>query len=145
MKWKVLGGVVVAASLIAGSGFTAPVPAKNTSSAETYQRGDFQPVGRVNPKRPIRVQLVNKTPEPIDYIVVTYTDSRRLLPGQTAQLSNFPLPAYLNINPNRDRIAIRYRVSVNEQNNTAIVEVFPSSSGGNHALNINETGAIYIY
>jgi hypothetical protein len=144
MKWKLLGGLLLL-GMVAGSSFAAPVPVKNASSAQSYQRGAFQPVARVNPGLPIRVQLVNRTPEPVDYIVVTYTNSRRLAPGQTAQLGNFPLPAYLNINPNRDRIAIRYRVSINEKNNTAIVEVLPSGSGGDHSLNINETGAIYIY
>jgi hypothetical protein len=144
MKWKLLGGLLFV-GIVVGNSFAASVPVKNASSAESYQRGAFQPVARVNPKLPIRVQLVNRTPEPVDYIVVTYTNSRRLAPGQTTQLGNFPLPAYFNINPNRDRTAIRYSVSINERNNTAIVEILPAGSGGDHSLNINETGAIYIY
>ncbi|UBF29281.1 hypothetical protein K9N68_16470 [Kovacikia minuta CCNUW1] len=141
---NLLSGGLIVVSLIAGSRFVAPLAAQ-TPPAQTYQRGAFQPVARVNPKLPIRVQLINRTSEAVDYIVVTYTNSRRLAPGQTTQLSNFPLPAYFNINPNRDRIAIQYSVSVDQKNNTAIVEIFPSGLRGDHSLNIDQTGAIYIY
>ncbi len=117
----------------------------DTPPPATYRSGDFQPVARVNPGKPIRLQIVNKSGAPIDYILVTKTNSRRLESGQNAVLTGFSLPAYVNINPIRDRTAIRYQVRVDDKNNTAIVEVFASSSGGQRSLNIDETGGVYIF
>jgi len=146
MKRTFLGGLLVASSMVVGSYLTASPPAKSAPPpATTYQRGPFQPLARVNPGKPVRVKLTNKASVPVDYIIVTYTNSRRLAPGQTAQLSGFPLPAYLNINPTRDRIAVQYGVSVDAKTNTAIVEIQPSSSGGERSLNIDATGAIYAF
>jgi hypothetical protein len=100
-------------------------------------------VARVNPTKPVRITILNRTGSPLDYIVTTQTDSRRLAPGETAELSGIALPAYLNINAIQQLTPVRYQVST--KGNTAIVEVYPTDNDWNSSLNIDNTGAIYTY
>jgi serine/threonine-protein kinase len=124
-------------------GLAAPALTQNPPPA-TFRPGPFQPVARVDPSKPIRVQIVNKASEPVEYILTTQTGFRQLAPGQTAQLNGLSLPTYLNINPTRDRSAVRYSVSTGKDN-TAIIEVYPGEINGFHSVNIDRAGGIYIY
>jgi serine/threonine-protein kinase len=144
MVRKCLSGLIAGAGLFLISSSVIPAWTQ-TPPAETFQPGPWQPVARVNPRQSISIKIINRTPIPIEYILTTQTGFRRLSPGQTAQLSNFSLPAYLNINPTRDRTAITYRVSVLEKTNAVTVEVYPAGSVGLHSINIDQTGAIYVY
>lgn len=141
-KW--LHGLMAVSALFLVNSRIAPAWTQ-TPPPRTFQPGPWQPVARVNPRQPIRVQLTNRTGIPVEYILTTQTGFRQLAPGQTAQLSGFSLPAYLNINPTRDRTIITYRISVNPETNTATVEIHPSPTAGLHSINIDGTGAIYVY
>ncbi len=135
----VIGGLVTPALTQAPSAAQVPSP---TTPSTTF----WQPVARVDPNRPVQIQIVNKSSETVEYIVGTQTGFRQLAPGKSAQLSSIRLPAYLDINPIRDRVLLRYQVSVpDSKKNQALVEVYGSSSGGQRSLNIDKTGAIYIY
>lgn len=141
MSWKLKRKMVATIVALASSSvaLTSVVPTHVAAQPQPA----FAPVARVEPTQPVRLQLINRSNQPVDFILVTQTNSRRLAAGSTTQLSNFPLPAYLNINPIRDRTAVRYAVSA--KSNTATIEIFSADYGGNRSLNIDQTGGIYIY
>jgi hypothetical protein len=154
MNFKLLRGSSLLLGLFIAAGWsvapaltqTPPSNATRTNPTVRLAATFWEPVARVDPSRPVKIQIVNKTNETIEYIVGTQTGFRRLAPGQSSQLSGIALPVYLDINPIRDRALLRYQVSVpNSKTNQALVEVYGSSSGGQRSLNIDQTGAIYIY
>jgi hypothetical protein len=71
------------------------------------------------------------------------TDARELKTGMTAKLGKVPLPAYVAVNPVRDQINIRYKVSVKD--NIVTLDVKPAKGQGQRALEINAKGEIYAY
>jgi hypothetical protein len=143
MALQRLGVLGVALLAIASVGDLAAMAAPVAPSSATPSQGSWVPVARVNPAKPVRITISNKTGTPLDYILTTQTDSRKLAPGQTTELSGIALPAYLNINAVQQRTPVRYQVST--KGNTAIVEVYPTDNDWNSSLNIDNTGAIYTY
>lgn len=122
--------------------------------ATTYQPGFWQPAARVKVDRPIAVEIVNKTDIAIDFNSTTDQASPQVQiePGQSETVKDFALPMYLLINPapssDSPDFVLKYDVEVDEATNRAIVSVRKLDSEGNpgsRALNIHETGAIYIY
>jgi hypothetical protein len=143
MTLRQFGVLGVALLTIASVGELTAVAAPVNSSSAPASSGSWVPVARVNPTKPVRITILNRTGSPLDYIVTTQTDSRRLAPGETAELSGIALPAYLNINAIQQLTPVRYQVST--KGNTAIVEVYPTDNDWNSSLNIDNTGAIYTY
>jgi hypothetical protein len=130
---------------------TSPTVAQDPP-AETYQPGFWQPVARVDVKRPVTIKLVNQTDLTLDYGVTEIKIEPKILsPEATATLTKFDLPLYLVIypassNPNSSRINLKYKVSVNEDN-LVTVDIYQASDDtpGNRTFNLQETGAIYLY
>ncbi|WP_041933147.1 hypothetical protein [Gloeothece verrucosa] len=125
--------------------------------AKTYQPGFWQPVARVEVKRPLAIQLVNETDIPLEYDFTTSYDvpPQPIQPKQTVTLEEqFRLPAYLLINPSSQSSTasggtpfnLKFNVDVNKDNvvTVKIVKV-DSNTPGNTTFNIHETGAIYVY
>lgn len=124
-----------------------------TPPAKTYQPGFWQPAARVDVNRPIVIKLINETDITLNYDLTTNIDKspEQLEPGKEISLKDFPIPAYLLINPdssitNTSEFNLRYDVTV-DTDNTAIVKILKvdSETAGNTTFNLHETGAIYIY
>jgi hypothetical protein len=152
MKWKALGIAVLVVGTSAGvllapflsrDVLSQPSPSKVIRGASDPDRADWQPNARVNPKKPVQVIFVNNFGEPFRYTLMGHTDARELKKGMTAKLGKVPLPAYVAVNPVRDKINIRYKVSVKD--NIVTLEVKPAKGQGQRALEIDAKGEIYAY
>ncbi|MBD2329516.1 hypothetical protein [Alkalinema sp. FACHB-956] len=118
-----------------------------TKLKESEKESDefWVPAARVDIQKPAKIQLVNKTPETLEYLITTHTNFRRLAPGQTVTLSDFQPPVFININSLRDSGNVEYSVTVDKKTNTATVDIKPTIGQGNRTLNLDKTGAIYLY
>ncbi|MCY7324115.1 MAG: hypothetical protein LH660_20515 [Phormidesmis sp. CAN_BIN36] len=65
--------------------------------------------------------------------------------GKTAEVSKVPLPVYLEINPVRDRVYVRYSIAVNSKENRVRIRIQPANTQGDRAFEIDQKGAIYAY
>ena len=120
--------------------------------ASTYQPGFWQPIARVNPNKPIQINIANQTEFNLEYDLTTNRDNppRLIFPKETTVIRSFPLPAYILINvsssePNSSQINLKYEVTT--EDNEVNVKVRPAGNDtpGNTTLNLHETGAIYVY
>jgi hypothetical protein len=125
-----------------GTSIVGVVPSA-TQAQGIAQPSSSTPVARVNPEQPIRINLVNASGQAVDYVMVGYTGFRRLAPGATAQLSGFPLPANININPIQTLTAINYVVTA--KSNLVTVRLLTSDFTGYRSMTIDQTGAIFIF
>jgi hypothetical protein len=143
---KFLGGAMAVALWVMNSP-TGPAQAKSVESPLPTEspatEGSWVPVARVDPAKPIQLNVVNKTGQTLEYLITTHTQARTLDPGKSVVLSNFALPIFLNINFPDQAGTVKYNVST--QKNRITVEVVPIGQFGDHTLNIADTGAIYLY
>jgi hypothetical protein len=102
----------------------------------------WEPLGRVNPEKPVTVELINRTQEPLEYLITTHTNFRTLEPGGSIKLSNFVLPSFININATRS-VGVKYGLTA--KRNRVIVELKIAPGQGDTTLNIDDKGAIYLY
>ena len=149
MKSKILttAALLVTANLI----ISVPVLAQDPP-ARTYQPGFWQPVARVNINRPIAIKLINQTEVVLEYSLTTNeAPPRQLLPRNNAVLREIPLPAYVLINPtssnlDSSRVYLKYEVAVGDDNLVTVkIRQISDDIPGNTTLNIQESGAIYLY
>ncbi len=114
--------------------------------AETYQPGPWQPVARVNPKRPVTVNLINQTGSGLNYSLTTGDiGTRQVAAGNTAELTNLPKEAYLVINPQKTRISIQFEIQVTANNIVNITATPSPDPSGESTVNIQSNGGIYKY
>jgi hypothetical protein len=117
-------------------------------AGEAVNAGDapfWIPAARLATDKPQRIEVKNKTGVILDYLITTHTDFRTLAPGKSITLTNFTTPVFLNINPQESNYLVAYKVSVNAKTNTLIVNVTLTNSLDNRTLNLDETGAVYLY
>jgi hypothetical protein len=121
--------------------------------AKTYKPGFWQPSARVDINRPIIIKLINETDVTLNYDLTTNIEKspEQLEAGKEVSLKDFPIPAYLLINPaastpDMSEFNLKYDVAV-DTNNTAIVKIrkVDNETPGNTTFNLHETGAIYVY
>ena len=132
--------------------FPALILAQNPP-ARTYQPGPWQPVARVDISRPLEIQIINKTDLLLDYDLSSNINPspRQLIPGETATLKGFTIPAYILVNRSiaaSDPVPVnlKYEVSVDENNVIKLtITKIPESEPGFSTFNLNKEGAIYIY
>jgi hypothetical protein len=107
----------------------------------------FQPVARINPNQPYRVQILNQTGTVLEYSSTTNEfPPRRLNPNATATVSQLPASVYLLISPVDGRFNLKFAVSANPSNVVTVrVTQLPEEQPGNTTVNIQNTGGIYIY
>lgn len=117
-----------------------PDPSRSDNTSEFWV-----PAARLDPSKPQRITIVNKTGTVLEYLVTTHTDFRTLDAGKSATLSDIDTPLFLNINSQESNYSVKYSVSVDKKTNTLMVRVTPTDSEDSRALNINETGAVYLY
>jgi hypothetical protein len=144
------------ATVIATFGLAIPIllSAQNPP-ASTYRPGVWQPVARVDVKRPIAIKLVNETDVTLDYDLTNNIkpSPQQISPGKTSELKEIPLPAYILINPTdasstpgSPSFNLQYDVAVSQDNTiTVTIRKIDRDVPGNTTLNLNETGAIYVY
>jgi hypothetical protein len=150
MRSKVMNIVLLLSGLLYGGLssqclYTSAAPTKVIRGTSDPDRADWQPNAVLNPKKPIQVVIINSFGETFDYALTGHTSTRQLTNGKTAKLANVPLPAYVSVNPIRDKIDIRYKVSVNKVNNTIFLELKKAKGPGQRSLEIDKDGAIFAY
>ena len=124
------------------------VPASHAQPAPAISDKTSQfwvPAARLDSSKPQRITIINKTGILLEYLVTTHTDFRTLDTGKSVTLSNIDTPLFLNINSQESNYFVKYSVSVDKKTNTLMVMVTLTNSEDSRALNINETGAVYVY
>ncbi len=128
--------------------YPAPAHPKQTSMDEVPppvidQTLKWIPIGRVKPDVTTEIQLTNRTRETLEYLITTHTNFRILKPGETATMLVKDLPLFLNVNAQRTT-GLTY--SITTTSNRIKVDVALSTSSQNDTtLNVDSTGAIYLY
>jgi hypothetical protein len=101
------------------------------------------PIGRVKPDTTTEIQLTNRTRETLEYLITTHTDFRILKPGETTTLLVNDLPLFLNVNAQRTT-GLTYSITTTG-NRIKIGVALSTSSQNDTTLNVDSTGAIYLY
>ncbi len=120
-------------------------PAPSVSNNPSNPSEFWVPAARLDPSKPQRITIVNKTDIILEYLITTHTNFRTLDAGKSATLSDIDTPLFLNINSQESNYSVKYSVSVDKKTNTLIVMVIRTDGEDSRALNINETGAVYLY
>lgn len=120
-------------------------PAPSISDNPSNKSEFWVPAARLDPSKPQRITIVNKTDILLEYLITTHTNFRTLDAGKSATLSDIDTPLFLNINAQESNYSVKYSVSVDKKTNTLIVTVTQTNSEDSRVLNINETGAVYLY
>jgi hypothetical protein len=150
MNFRETGSILLSIGLLC-SGLSAHYLSANAAPAKVYRgtsdpdRADWQPNAVVNPKKPVKVVLINSFGEAFNYTLTGHTNSRQIVNGKTATLTNVPLPAYIAVNPIRDKINIRYKVLVDKGKNIIVLELKKAKGAGQRSLEIDRKGAIFAY
>ena len=121
--------------------------------AETYQPGFWQPVNRFDIKRIVEVKIINNTDILIEYDLTDLEaiKPQSLEPEQTGMLKGFGNSAYIVIYPlikKTNDFNLRFEVTVNENDNIVNISVLKEKKSdfiGHRSVNLQETGAIYLY
>jgi hypothetical protein len=131
--------------------FSPSVLAQNPP-ATTYQPGFWQPAARVELNRPITINLINKTGLAVNYAVTNIDPNPVLMKAEeTVTLENVEPDLYIVLypdssNPDSSTISLKYEVKVTADN---VVNIMIKQAGegmvGDRSINLQRTGAIYIY
>ncbi|EAM53295.1 hypothetical protein WH8501_27030 [Crocosphaera watsonii WH 8501] len=121
-------------------------------SAETYQPGYWQPVARFDTKRIVEVNIINNTDIPIEYDLTDLEamNPQKLEPQQTGNLKGFGSSANIVIYPlvnDTSEFNLRYTVAMDEDNNIVNISVIKDKPSflGHRSVNLQQTGAVYLY
>jgi hypothetical protein len=134
--------------------------------ATTFQPGFWQPIGRFDPKKPVKVKLVNETDLALDYDITNLESFPPMVvpPGESALLENFGDNAYIMVYPdentpsNQDHsFVLKFSVPVDARtqmvgaDNLAVITVTKADANveerfyGHRSINLQPTGAIFFY
>jgi hypothetical protein len=120
-----------------------------TPPASTYKAGFWQPTARIDAKLPMTIEIVNQSQTIVDYGFTedAETDPVSIPIGATIKIDRITLPSYLSITSNVSdpQIDLRYEVTATNNIITIIVKPVVKNEVGNGAIDIQETGAIYVY
>ncbi len=129
----------------------APLQAQNPP-ARTFQPGFWQPIARFDTKQAVEVNITNNTDIPLEYDL---TDLEAMNPvsiqtGETGRLQGFGNSGVIVIYPlveSYSDFTLRFNITINEENNGVNVSVVKDEPTffGHRAVNLQKTGAIYIY
>lgn len=138
---KVLLGLAL---LLSGVGQGDPVLAQ-----DSFQPGFWQPVARVDPSKPVQLEIINNSGASLEYGLTTdeYVIAE-LEPEEQARLRITTLPASLNIStvsrPPFDVLSLLYQIEAVD--NLVMVTVsLKDDVEGDRVVDINPEGGIYIY
>lgn len=139
--------VVVWGSLAQGSFLDVePVAAQAmVAQAPSFQPGFWQPVARVDPHRPITVELLNRSGDVLEYGLTDPTYVVAELPVDVGvRFALTEIPTFVTMN-HLFRSALRYTVATTEDNVIQVLVERVDDVAGDRTLNIDEFGAIYVY
>lgn len=145
--------------------FTPTLSQAQTPPAETYQPGFWQPVGRFDPKQPVKINLVNETGLTLDYDITNIESfTPAVIPSNESRLiENFSNDAYIMIYPDHtssmDTLSqvLKFSVAVDSKtqeipaDNIATITVTKTAAEpdsrfyGHRTINFQKSGAIYFY
>ncbi len=121
-----------------------PVPVIPGTPAQTYTPGAWQPVARINPNQPVKVTILNQTGYNLETGLTTGQTNTQIAPGGSFTINNVPVNSHIVINSIARAAVLDYRIDV--QDNLVNVTVKTAAGvAGDNAINIQDTGAIYIY
>ncbi|MDM9584830.1 MULTISPECIES: hypothetical protein [unclassified Nostoc] len=146
--------VIVSSLLIATAGLNI-LPCMTATAqdppANTYKAGVWQPVARLNIKSPITILIINKAGFSIDYGITDAKVKRPLIKAkQQVTLQNLQYPLQLVIYPDYNiagsaNYFLQYAVKLKDQVVEVTVEEADNANKSHRALDIQETGAVYLY
>lgn len=106
----------------------------------------WQPIARIDPQKPYKIQLVNQTGLEVEYASTTNEFSpRKLAPRQSTVLTRLPLPLYLLISPVNPQYNVKNTVAAKQNLVTITIQPIPEGQPGNNTINLQTTGGIYVY
>lgn len=110
-----------------------------------------RPVARINPNRPVQIEVVNAGDAPITCALTQPASAERIVPpgskttfGST-RTSYLPLPINFFAYPNQDNIGISSYVFVEGGMLTIVIGEQYSESSGDISVNVDTEGNIYLY
>lgn len=121
-----------------------PVPVIQGTPSQTYTPGAWQPVARINPNQPIQVTILNQTGYNLETGLTTGKTNTQIAPGGSFTINNVPVNSDIVINSIARAAILDYRINVQDNVVNITVTTAPGVAGDN-AINIQDTGAIYIY
>ncbi len=124
------------------------VPASFTQAipATAIAASPWEPVARISPQKPFRVEIINQTGINLDYSSTTNEfPPRTVASGAKTSVQQLPLPVYLLISPANPRFNLKYFVTTKDNVVTIKVLQGPDPTPGNTTVNIQETGGIFVY
>lgn len=140
-----IGGIFLSlSSVYAQDPIDIPVPVIQGTPSQTYTPGAWQPVARINPNQPVRVTILNQTGHNLETGLTTGKTNTQIAPGGSFTINNVPVNSDIVINSIARAAVLDYRIDVQENQVNVTVKTAPGVAGDN-AINIQDTGAIYIY
>lgn len=131
-------------SALAQDPIDIPVPVIQGTPSQTYTPGAWQPVARINPNQPIQVTILNQTGYNLETGLTTGKTNTQIAPGGSFTINNVPVNSDIVINSIARAAILDYRINVQDNVVNITVTTAPGVAGDN-AINIQDTGAIYIY
>ncbi len=119
--------------------------------ANKYKEGFWQPVARLNSKSPITILIINKAGFSIDYGITDAKVKQPLIrPKQQVTLRSLQYPLQLVIYPDYNiagsaNYFLQYAVKLRDRVVEVTVEEADNANESHRALDIQETGAVYLY
>lgn len=132
------------ASVYAQDPIDIPVPVIEGTPAQTYTPGAWQPVARINPNQPVKVTISNQTGYNLETGLTTGKTNSQIAPGGSFTINNVPSNSHIVINSIARAAVLDYRIDVQDNQVNVTVKTAAGVAGDN-AINIQDTGAIYIY
>ncbi|MBD2480473.1 hypothetical protein [Planktothrix sp. FACHB-1365] len=120
------------------------IPVIQGTPAQTYTPGAWQPVARINPNQPVTVTITNETGYNLETGLTTGQINTQISPGGSYTMNNVPKNSDLVINSIGRAAVLDYRIDVQDNSVNVTVKTAAGVAGDN-AINIQNTGAIYIY
>ncbi len=139
--------LIIGIQLISAMSVSVPVFAQDKNPpAKTYQPGFFQPIARIDPHKPVTVQIDNQSGQVLHYGLTISKEFQEILAHSKAEPTELALPANLLIYPSSaDRVSLKFTVLVKENLITIKVTEQSQDQEGDSALNIKQDGAIYVF
>jgi hypothetical protein len=110
-----------------------------------------RPVARIDPRRPIQIEVVNAGDAPITCLLTQPASAERIVPpgGKTTfgstRTSYLPLPINFFAYPDQDNIGISSYVFVDGGVLTVVIGEQYSQASGDISMNVDMDGNIYLY
>lgn len=146
--------VFISSLLIASTSlglFPCVIATAQNPPSTTYKDGFWQPIARLDNKSPITINLINKAGFSIDYGITGGKTQQRIIKAkQQAIIPNIQYPLQIVIYPDYNiagsaNYFLQYSVKTKGQVVEVTIEEADNANESHRALDIQETGAVYLY